>query len=90
MRRGTGCPKAGHVPRYCREREDGDLELLPMGTLVRSDAAPSLRSWAILVGRLAGVGPPPSLPGLLGRKGVNGLVHPYLVYYAQGLGLPSL
>jgi hypothetical protein len=34
-----------------REREDGDFELLPMGALLRSDAATSLRSWAILVGR---------------------------------------
>jgi hypothetical protein len=34
-----------------REREDGDFELLPMGTLLGSDAAPSLRAWAILVGR---------------------------------------
>jgi DNA-binding IclR family transcriptional regulator len=34
-----------------REREDGDFELLPMGALLGSDAAPSLRAWAILVGR---------------------------------------
>lgn len=34
-----------------REREDGDFELLPMGALLRSDAAPSLRSWALVVGR---------------------------------------
>ena len=34
-----------------REREDGDFELLPMGALLQSDAATSLRSWAILVGR---------------------------------------
>jgi orsellinic acid C2-O-methyltransferase len=33
------------------EREDGDFALLPMGALLRSDAATSLRSWAILVGR---------------------------------------
>jgi hypothetical protein len=35
-----------------REREDGDFALLPMGALLRSDAATSLRSWAILVGRI--------------------------------------
>jgi hypothetical protein len=34
-----------------REREDGTFELLSMGALLRSDAAMSLRSWAILVGR---------------------------------------
>ena len=34
-----------------REREDGDFELLPMGALLRSDAATSLRAWAIFVGR---------------------------------------
>jgi orsellinic acid C2-O-methyltransferase len=34
-----------------RERADGDFELLSMGTLLRSDTAPSLRAWAILVGR---------------------------------------
>jgi hypothetical protein len=34
-----------------REREDGNFELLPMGALLRSDAATSLRSWAIFVGR---------------------------------------
>src|SRR5690349_4680359 len=33
-----------------REREDGDFELLPMGALLQSDAATSLRSWAILTG----------------------------------------
>jgi orsellinic acid C2-O-methyltransferase len=34
-----------------RERADGNYELLPMGALLRSDAALSLRAWAILVGR---------------------------------------
>jgi hypothetical protein len=34
-----------------REREDGNFELLPMGALLRSDAATSLRSWAIFVGQ---------------------------------------
>lgn len=33
-----------------RERAEGDFALLPLGALLRSDAAPSLRSWAILVG----------------------------------------
>jgi hypothetical protein len=34
-----------------RERADGAFELLPMGALLRSDAAPSLHALAILVGR---------------------------------------
>ena len=34
-----------------REREDGDFELLPMGALLGHDAATSLRSWALVVGR---------------------------------------
>jgi orsellinic acid C2-O-methyltransferase len=34
-----------------REREDGDFELLPMGALLRSDAATSLRAWAIFAGQ---------------------------------------
>jgi hypothetical protein len=34
-----------------REREDGAFELRPMGALLRSDAAPSLRAWAIFWGR---------------------------------------
>jgi hypothetical protein len=34
-----------------QERADGNFELLPMGTLLGSDAAPSLRAWALLVGR---------------------------------------
>jgi hypothetical protein len=34
-----------------REREDGTFELLPLGALLRSDAATSLRSWAIFVGQ---------------------------------------
>jgi orsellinic acid C2-O-methyltransferase len=34
-----------------RERADGDFELLPMGALLRRDAALSLRAWAILVGQ---------------------------------------
>jgi hypothetical protein len=34
-----------------REREDGDFELLPMGELLRSDAATSLRAWAIFAGK---------------------------------------
>jgi hypothetical protein len=34
-----------------REREDGDFALLPMGALLRSDGASSLRSRAIFMGR---------------------------------------
>jgi hypothetical protein len=34
-----------------QERADGAFELLPMGALLGNDAAPSLRAWAILVGR---------------------------------------
>jgi len=34
-----------------RERAEGDFELLPLGVLLQSDVARSLRAWAILVGR---------------------------------------
>jgi hypothetical protein len=34
-----------------QKRADGDFALLPMGTLLRSDAATSLCAWALLVGR---------------------------------------
>lgn len=34
-----------------REREEGDFALLPLGVLLQSDAARSLRAYAILVGR---------------------------------------
>src|SRR5919197_5511906 len=35
----------------CREGEDGAFALTPLGSLLRSDAPNSLRSWAILCGR---------------------------------------
>jgi hypothetical protein len=59
MRRGGKChvsaracaqPRALVTIEIVREREDGDFALLPMGVLLRSDAAPSLRAGAILVG----------------------------------------
>jgi ubiquinone/menaquinone biosynthesis C-methylase UbiE len=34
-----------------QEREDGTFALLPMGALLRSDAATSLRAWALFTGR---------------------------------------
>jgi ubiquinone/menaquinone biosynthesis C-methylase UbiE len=34
-----------------RERDDGAFDLRPMGALLRRDAAPSLRAWAIFWGR---------------------------------------
>ena len=34
-----------------QEREDGDFALLPMGALLRSDAATSLRAWALFTGQ---------------------------------------
>jgi len=36
----------------CAEREDGRFDLTPMGSLLRSDAPNSLRSWAIVWGKL--------------------------------------
>jgi len=36
----------------CVEREDGRFDLTPMGSLLRSDAPASLRSWAIVWGKL--------------------------------------
>jgi SAM-dependent methyltransferase len=36
----------------CVEREDGRFDLTPMGALLRSDAPDSLRSWAIVWGKL--------------------------------------
>src|SRR6267143_394829 len=36
----------------CVEREDGRFDLTPMGSLLRSDAPDSLRSWAIVWGKL--------------------------------------
>jgi hypothetical protein len=36
----------------CREGEDGAFALTPLGSLLRSDAPNSLRSWAILCGRV--------------------------------------
>ncbi len=36
----------------CVEREDGRFDLTPMGSLLRSDAQHSLRSWAIVWGKL--------------------------------------
>jgi len=36
----------------CVEREDGRFDLTPMGSLLRSDAQDSLRSWAIVWGKL--------------------------------------
>lgn len=35
----------------CKEREDGSFELTPMGSLLRSDAEDSVRSWAIFRGK---------------------------------------
>lgn len=34
----------------CREREDGSFELTPMGSILRSDSATTLRSWTIYAG----------------------------------------